>query len=140
MLLSAATYMSVQAWGVEFGISYALSGFTLIALPLVLVNMKRRPAAADKGHSTPELATGTRRKCLTLLTAGPLAGLASGQLTLVVTRALPGSEVNNMATAALAFPILWGLMAYATCLTHTPKKPAMMFFAVAATFSIALYS
>lgn len=137
--LATAIYACIVAWGVEYGISYVLAGITLVALLLVGRNAEVRPNRKDKTSLSSGTATSTVQKLLTFLAAGPLGGIVSCQLTLVLTRILPGTELNNMATAAVLFPILWGIFAYLSCLAGRPGRQVTLLIAVAAISSAALY-
>ncbi|MFK7978106.1 MAG: hypothetical protein AB8C02_18380 [Halioglobus sp.] len=138
-LLSVATYLSMQVWGAEFGLSYALAAFSGVALALVGVNSVRRPALQEKASSASVQGTTLAQKCITFLAAGPLAGLASCQFTLLSASALPGNEINSMAIAAVVFPLLWGLLAYMVCVIAKPVNLAIALSTAATVFSFALY-
>lgn len=134
----------MQLWGAEFGISYWFAAFTLVALLFVAANSERRPVIAENGRSSiigvATQRASARQKWLTFLAAGPLAGLASCQLTLLVAYVLPGNEVNNMAIAAITFPVLWGMLAYVVCAIAGPGTWALALSTAAAIFSIVLYA
>lgn len=139
VLLAAAIYIGVQAWGAEFGITYVLAAFSLIALMGVALNIERRPVVPDKGGIQSNHPSSTWQKWLTFLIAGPLIGLVSCQLTLLCASALPGSEVSNMATAAIVFPTLWGVLSYLSCLVGNSSKQAVVLTVIAVATSLALY-
>lgn len=139
LLLASAIYALINAWGEEYGVSYALAGITLFALLLVSANAEVRPNKRDKTPLTPGTATSTGQKLLTFFAAGPLSGIASCQLTLALTLILPGTELSNMATAAVLFPTLWGIFAYLSCLAGRPGRQAALLIAVTVISSVALY-
>lgn len=138
-LLVAAICFSIQAWGVEYGTSYALAALSLMGLSLVAVNTERRPQALEKVRSDLALPASAFQKWLTFLAAGPLAGITSMHVTLWVARALPGGEINNMAIAAIVFPVLWALTAYLVCFIRRPVLSAISLTVTAAIACIALY-
>ncbi len=129
----------MQAWGLEFGISYALAGFSLIALIVVGLNVERRPAIIDKGDIQLKRISSPYQKLLTFLAAGPLAGLVSCQLTLLFASALFDSQITSMAAAAIVFPTLWGVLSYLSCLVGNPGRQAVMLCAIAGAASLVLY-
>lgn len=138
LLLAVAIYVAVSYWGVEFGISYALAGISVLALVLVGLNCETRPAKREKPVSNPD-ATPSLHKWLTCLSAGPLAGIASCQVTLMAVYFLPGSEINRMAAAAVLFPVLWGIAAYISCLIGRPGRQALALSLVTIATSLILY-
>ncbi len=138
LLLAVAIYVAVSNWGAEFGISYALAGISLLALLLVGLNCEIRPAKRDRAVSNPA-GTTSLHKWLTCLSAGPLAGIASCQITLVAVYFFPGSEMNRMAAAAVLFPVLWGIAAYISCLMGRPGRQAVALSLVTIATSLILY-
>ncbi|PLW69272.1 hypothetical protein [Pseudohalioglobus lutimaris] len=139
VLLASTVYFASLAWGSEFGISYALAGFTLAALVLVAVNTERRPPKPEGAAIGTRISTSAARKLLTFLAAGPCAGAASCQLTLATINVLPVSEINGMAAAALLFPVLWGIMAYISVAVGRPARYAMGFAAIFLVSSAVIY-
>ena len=139
LLLGVAVYACGQMWGGEFGISYFFAVLALVAWLLVLGGGELRPPRVEKAASNVAAGTSTWHKCLTFLAAGPLAGLASCQLTLACTYLLPATELTRMASAAILFPVLWGIVAAVTCMLGRPGRAAMIFVGIAALSSLSIY-
>lgn len=142
-LLAGCLYFASAGLGSEFGLSYALAALSVGALGLVALNVQKRPAK-PLSPAAPELTDQAppgkvTRKLLTFMTAGPLAGVASCQLTLVVMHTLPIAHINGMAAAAMLFPVTWGVLAYASTALNNPARYAVIFSAVAAFCSFVLY-
>lgn len=139
LLLGVAVYACSQMWGGEFGISYFFAVLALAAWLLVLGSGELRAPRAEKPASNTAGGTSTWHKWLTFLAAGPLAGLASCQLTLAATYLLPATELTRVASAAILFPVLWGIVAAVSCMLDRPGRAAMVFLGIAALSSLSIY-
>ena len=142
LLLLISTGAWIRGLGPEFGITLSLTTLTLLALVLVIANQDRRPpvrrpARAAAGPSLAETSLG--HKAATFLVAGVLAGVSTCMLTVALTPFLPTSTANQMATAAMAFPVLWGVAAFAVCLVRRPGLSAISLSLTAVAAALYLY-
>lgn len=136
--LLLSTILWSQAYGVEFGLSYALAWFALCATVACLLNREYRAPQLDTAAPLTAQTTSTGYKWLTFLAAGPLALVACVPLTLLMTLLLPLERVNQMALAAVLFPILWALAAYWTSARDKPAHFSVLFVAVGITSYLGL--
>ncbi|KZX58100.1 hypothetical protein A3709_18685 [Halioglobus sp. HI00S01] len=136
-LFGACLAISVAHWGAEFGLSYGLAALGLLALIPVLTSYSYKPRKRDAAVGG--LTSTCGHRWLTFLSAGPLAGIACCQLTLVLVNHGPGSEITRMAWAAVGFPTLWGLAAYVICMQRQPGRYALICTALIAACSLYLY-
>jgi hypothetical protein len=113
--------------GTEFGVSYALAWIALCALALIAAQAQRRPRREEITASGSTFDSSAGHKWLTFIAAGPLAALACCQLTLVLVYLSPLHLINQMALAALLYPILWGIAAYLSCYYGRPGRNALVF-------------
>lgn len=141
LVLAIAGYVAILAWGLELGISYALGGIALCGGVTVFLNRSVHSLREDKpGNSRAKpLASDYGHRWLTFITAGPLAGLASCQFVLACAVVMPGSEITRMATSAILFPILWGIVAAVSCMFNHPGRQAIIFLLIAALSSLLVY-
>ncbi|MEM9256597.1 MAG: hypothetical protein AAGA91_14215 [Pseudomonadota bacterium] len=112
------------AFGSEFGISYALAWIALCAFLVVASNREVRPPASDSpgltGHGS-----GRLYKWLVFIAAGPLAGIATAQLTLLVCMLLPATRTTQVAIAVVLFPLLWACAAFWITAARLPGRASL---------------
>jgi hypothetical protein len=113
-------WLAVPLWaltsGWEFGLIYALTLPSVLALAVVALVSRRREVAATAPSASrrlplPALSALGRAGLWTLLVL-PVAGLASGLLALALAYVVAGSADNRIALAGVLLPVLWGSLAY----------------------------
>lgn len=141
LLLALSLYSGALAWGWEFGASYMLAALSLVAVGILLANSERRPALAERkaGANSAQGGSSAAHKWLLFLVAGPLAAVASCQLTLLLVLLLPGDEIGSMAVAAVLFPLAWALLAFYACYQNKPSRLGCGLLLAAVLSSLALY-
>ncbi|RLQ23357.1 hypothetical protein DWB85_02045 [Seongchinamella sediminis] len=139
LLLALSLYSGALAWGWEFGSSYLLAAISLVAVVVLLANSERRPPGVERTAGGMEGSSSALHKWSLFLVAGPLAGIASCQLTLLLVLLLPGGEIGSMAAAAVLFPVAWALLAFYTCYLDKPARLGTGLLLAALMSSLALY-
>ena len=127
LMLLLATCAWIRAAGIEFGTSYSLLGLALAAWLTMALGVERSEPRLDRVATGNTVASSLSHKLCTFAAAGPLAAFACCQVTLLLVLELPITRVNQMAIAALLFPLLWGIAAYWSCYRQTPGRNALLF-------------
>lgn len=114
--------------GLEFGLSYALILIPLLAWAVIGLNyeIRRNHKSREKPY-VPQALPETHsivQHILIFLIAIPLAGITATFLSVVLSKALPFTQVSALATGMLIMPFLWGLGSYWACAANKLWQPA----------------
>ena len=124
-----------RAEGAEFGVSFSLALWSLIAWCVIAVGAKYRtaktanktPADSNTDDNARLLsATGTGQKWFTFIVAGPLALVTTCLVTVVLARLLPVDIGTQMVSAAFLFPVLWAVAAVYYCASDLNRRNAQI--------------
>ena len=105
-----AAVLFASAYGVERGVTLALTVLATIAFGFIAVNIKRRPdrQAREKALTPSERPSRLWRGVLRVLLAGPISGVAAIGIALAVALKAPFAEADRLILGGALVPILWG--------------------------------
>ncbi len=142
LLLAASVWAWSRAAGAEFGVTYSLATLAFAAWLLAGVNAERRATArrSERIIAGPSLAdTTTAHKVGTFLAVALLAAVSTALVTIAAARLLPIGSGSQMATAALAYPALWGIAAYWLCAHRRLLRDSALLFALGALSALGIF-
>ena len=129
LLLAILCWSAIS--GAEFGVSFALLAFSLVALVFLGFNATVKPGQNAKPAVLLEEVNSSRlRKCMTFLVVGPLLGFTSGYGTLVFMLILPFSTSTQLVVASFLYPTLWAIFAFLVCARDRKLADALVMLAV----------
>lgn len=135
LLIAASLWAWSRAWGVEFGVSFALIAVSLLGGLLVLFNFEVRERKLGRAAPTQAIAVDPRswgRHLFLFFVVVPLAGAASIFSTVLLCDLLPWHPTDKMVLAVLLVPVVWGLAAYWACADTRPARPTAALLLAAA--------
>lgn len=137
-MLLLATFLWCRIFGTEFGISYSLAWFATCAVFAVLFNREYSEPLVSTSSCAKTDNSGTGRKWLRFIAAGPVALVSCVPLTLLFTLLLPLERVSQMALASVLFPVLWALGAYWSSARDNPGRVILLFIAAGLASKVCL--
>jgi len=142
LLVAASLWAWSQASGVEFGVSYALMGFSLVAWLVLLFNYEVRESKQARSAPSASVTVDSRswgRHALLFVMTLPLAGAASIFSCVWLCSFLPGHTTDKMVLAVFLVPVVWGLAAYWAGADPRPARPALALLLAIAIPALSLY-
>ena len=138
-LLPSTAVLWSMAEGVEFGISFSVALWSLLACCVIAAGAEyrrakvpKKPAAEAAQNIQPLTATSTGQKFLTFAAAGPLALVTTCLATVVAVRLIPVDTGAQMATAVVLFPVLCALVMVWCCSGSSSGRNALALVIVGA--------
>lgn len=116
LLILLSGLLWLQAQGGEFGAVYAFTVPSLLVFICIVYNVELRqaassPAKAGKLAEKPG-GVGLKRHLVLFLLTLPIGFCVSTSITLFIINWLPWAEVNRLAFAVVALPLIWSALAY----------------------------
>ncbi|MEX2496022.1 MAG: hypothetical protein WD448_08040 [Woeseia sp.] len=141
-LVALSFWLWPRAVGVEFGTVMASLQLSLAAWVLIIANPHVR---RSRGRRQEPATTNLPRlqamawHAARFLLAVPLAAVASTAMVLAAVSLLPWADVDRLALAVLAVPLVWGLVVYWALLDWQLLRPALGIVAGGALGMTVLY-
>jgi len=130
LIVALALWCWSAAVGVEFGLSLGLAWLSITAWLVIAPGASHRERSVEPVARRETPTTTTTHRWMVFFAAGPLAGLASCQASLLVVTVLPLNPISGMALAALLFPALWGLACFYTCYEGRPGRHVLLYLVI----------
>ena len=141
-LIAVSFWFWIRSAGVEFGIVIAATQLPIVAWIFVLTN--RHVRRSNGRQQEPAGVTLPRFHAVLhhsgrFVVAVPLAAGSGTMLVLAGATLLPWSDVDRLAFAVLAVPLIWGALAYWACLDTRLLRPALGLVAGGTLGAVVLY-
>ena len=127
-LIAASLWLWIRFAGAEFGTVIGAMQLSIVAWIFVLTNRHIRRSNGRRqepvGVNLPRFRAMLHHSGR-FLVAVPLAACSGTMLVLAGSALLPWSDVNRLAFAVLMVPVMWGALAYWSCLDTRLLRPAL---------------